>query len=240
MKIEINPISKHGQRFRLFAGVLNESYTQEMLDPKWLADLQTDAAEVWERDHKETVRTSINEALVKYVGKPLDSLLNYLEFNHSQYCVPSNISSGLATLPLEYIYKNGQNTGANTTGKLPSGEPLSGKKAYKMILPYFTTNEMQPDDVYSLGNEMLGQLYPRAVEIAKKITGNQNETQAVDEFKKRLEDQSMFFNDEKIPENESNKDAFAKCISMEKAKIHCPKRYKAMLTWFDYVNSKYT
>lgn len=49
----------------------------------------------------------------------------------------------------------------------------------------------------------------------------------------------MFFNDEKIPENESNKDAFAKCTSMEQAKIYCPKRYKAMLTWFEYVNSKY-
>lgn len=219
-------------------GVLNESYTQEMLDPKWLAELQKDAAEAWERDHKVTVRTSINEALVEYVGKPLDSLLNYLEFNHSQYCVPSNISSGLAALPLEYIYKNGKNTGVKTTGKLPSGEPLSGKKAYEMILPYFTTNEeMKPDEVYSLGEKMLDQLYPRAVEIAKKITGYQNESQAIDEFKKRLEDQSMFFNDEKIPENESNKDAFAKCTSMETAKIYCPKRYKAMLTWFEYVNT---
>ena len=210
-----------------------------MLDPKWLARLQKDAAKAWERDHKVTVRTSINEALVEYVGKPLDSLLNYLEFNHSQYCVPSNISSGLATLPLLYIYKNGGIIG-NATRHLPTGEPLSGKKAYEMILPYFTTNQMTPDQVYDLGYKMLRQLYPRAVEIAKKITGNQNETPAVDEFKKRLEDQSMFFNDEKIPENESNKEAFAKCISMETAKIHCPKRYKAMLTWFDYVNSKYT
>lgn len=212
-----------------------------MLDPKWLAELQKDAAEAWQRDHQVTVRTSINEALVEYVGKPLDSLLNYLEFNHSQYCVPSNISSGLATLPLEYIYENGTNTGVKTTGKLPSGEPLSGKKAYEMILPYFTTNEkMKPNEVYSLGEKMLRQLYPRAVEIAKKITGKQNESLAVDEFKRRLEDQSMFFNDEKIPENESNKVAFAKCTSMETAKIYCPKRYKAMLTWFEYVNSKYT
>lgn len=211
-----------------------------MLDPKWLEELQKDASEAWEKGHKESVRTSINEALVEYVGKPLDSLLNYLEFNHSQYCVPSNISSGLATLPLSYIYKNGNNTGIRTTGKLPSGEPLSGKEAYTMILPYFTTNQMSPGDVYSLGEKMLGQLYPRAVEIAKKVTGKQDEGQAVDDFKRLLEDQSMFFNDEKIPENESNKDAFAKCTSMEQAKIYCPNRYKAMLTWFEYVNSKYT
>ncbi|KAL9986409.1 hypothetical protein ACROYT_G000554 [Oculina patagonica] len=218
-------------------GVLNESYTQEMLDPKWLADLQKDAAEAWQKEHKESVRISINDALVEYVGKPLDSLLKYLEFNHSQYCVPSNISSGLATLPLKYIYKNGNNTGVKTTGKLPSGEPLNGTKAYEMILPYFTTNQMTPDQVYDLGEKMLNQLYPRAVEIAKKITGKQDENQAVELFKKRLEEQSMFFNDEKIPENESNKDAFAKCTSMEQAKIYCPKRYKAMLTWFEYVKS---
>lgn len=87
---------------------------------------------------------------------------------------------------------------------------------------------------------MLNQLYPRAVEIAKKITGERDEGKAVEDFKKRLEDQSMFFNDEKIPENESNKDAFSKCTSMETAKIYCPKRYKAMLTWFDYVNSKFS
>ena len=211
-----------------------------MQDPKWLADLEKSASEAWEKEHKKSVRASINDALVEYLGKPLDSLLNYLEFNHSQYCVPSNTSSGLATLPLPFIYKNGINTGIKTIGKLPSGEPLSGKRAYEMILPYFTTNQMTPDEVYDLGEKMLNQLYPRAVEIAKKITGERDEGKAVEDFKKRLEDQSMFFNDEKIPENESNKDAFSKCTSMETAKIYCPKRYKAMLTWFDYVNSKFS
>ena len=89
----------------LLTGVLNESYTQDMLNPKWLADLPEDVSNAWEKEHKESVKTYIHEALVEYVGKPLDSLLKYLEFEHSQYCVPSNISSGLATLPLSYIYK---------------------------------------------------------------------------------------------------------------------------------------
>lgn len=86
---------------------------------------------------------------------------------------------------------------------------------------------------------MLCQFYLRVVEIVKKIIGNQNEIQVVDEFKKCLEDQSMFFNDEKILENESNKDVFVKCISMEMVKIYCFKWYKVMLMWFDFVNSKY-
>ena len=211
----------------------------EMRDPQWLSELNEDTAQAWQTRKGETVRDSVNKALVEYVGKPLDSLLRFLEFNHSQYCVPSNVSSGLATLPLWYIYKNGTNTWINTTRVLPSGEPLDGKKAYAMILPYFTTNDMHPNEVYDLGATMLRKLYPRAVESAKKITGNDSEEGAVEEFKKRLEGQNMFFNDEKIPENESNKDAFAKCTSMETAKVYCPKRYRGMLTWFDYVNSKY-
>lgn len=226
--------------FLHFAGVLNETFTQEMLDSRWLAKLEKSASVEWVKKHSVTVRASINESLVAYVGRPLDSLLTYLEFNHSQFCVPSNVSSGLATLPVSHIYKNGRNTGNKTIGKLPTGEPLSGKKAYEMILPYFTTNHMTPDQIYSLGEKMLSQLYPRAVEIAKKITGKNNEQQAMEEFKKRLKSQSMYFNDEKFPENESGKDAFSRCTSMEEAKIHCPKRHQAMLTWFDYVYCEYT
>ncbi|KAJ7394048.1 hypothetical protein OS493_003721 [Desmophyllum pertusum] len=89
-------------------GILNETFTQQMLDPRWLEKLEKSSSEAWEKEHKATVRASINEALVEYVGKPLDSLLNYLEFNHSQYCVPSNVSSGLATLPLSHVYKTGK------------------------------------------------------------------------------------------------------------------------------------
>ena len=210
-----------------------------MLDSRWLTKLEKSASKEWEKKHNVTVRASINEALVAYLGMPLNSLLNYLEFNHSQFCVPSNVSSGLATLPVSHVYKNGRKTGTKTTGKLPTGEHLNGKKAYEMMLPYFTTNHMTPDQIYSLGEKMLSQLYPRAVEIAKKITGKKDEQQAMEELKKRLYNQSMYFNDEKFPENESGKDAFSKCTSMEEAKIYCPKRHQAMLTWFDYVNCKY-
>lgn len=223
----------------MFEGVLRESFTQQIVDPKWLAKLDKRAFDTWEKKHKVSVNTSINEALVAYLGKPLDTLLTYLAFNHSQYCAPSILSSGLASLPLSYIYKYGKNTKIRTTGKLPTGESLNGKRAYEMMLPYFTTIEMTPDEVYSLGERMLGQLYPKAVEIAKKITNKTCEDQAIEELKKHLEDRSMYFNDEKIPQNESNKDAFDKCTSMATAKIYCPKRYQAMKAWFEYVNCKY-
>ena len=44
--------------------------------------------------------------------------------------------------------------------KLPTGEPLDGKKAYEKIMPYFTTVDLTPDEVHNLGFEMLNKLYP--------------------------------------------------------------------------------
>ena len=42
-----------------------------------------------------------------------------------------------------------------------SGHQLNGSEAYAMILPYFTTNEMTPVDVHTLGKEQLEMLYPQ-------------------------------------------------------------------------------
>ena len=45
---------------------------------------------------------------------------------------------------------------------LPTGEMLDGKMAYaKWIMPYFTTNEMKPDQVFDLGQKQLDELYPQ-------------------------------------------------------------------------------
>lgn len=72
---------------------------------------------------------------------------------------------------------------------------------------------------------MLSQFYLRVVEIVKNIIGKKNEQQVIEEFKECLKCQSMYFNDEKFLENESGKDVFFKCISMEKVKIYCLKCY---------------
>ena len=86
----------------------------------------------------------------------------YLELEHSLHCVPSNVSSGLASLPLDFVWFNGtKNTSWPTSKMLPnSTEELSGKRAYSMILPYFTTNEMTPLEVHQLGKDQLKALYP--------------------------------------------------------------------------------
>ncbi|KXJ22647.1 uncharacterized protein LOC110252025 [Exaiptasia diaphana] len=131
-------------------GILKEGAVQDLLSPNFLKHIMSKSEDLkkWEQKHEKSVNESVREFLVDYVGKPLDNLFKYLENDFSQYCVPSNISSGLANLPLSYIYKNGKNTGTKTTKKLPSGEDLDGKKSYDMIMPYFTTNNMTADEVW--------------------------------------------------------------------------------------------
>ena len=86
----------------------------------------------------------------------------YLEYEHYRYCVPSNVSSGLATLPLNHVWFDGkENTSWPTNKRLPNTDKdLDGNQTYSWILPYFTTNEMTPDDVNKLGHEQLKMLYP--------------------------------------------------------------------------------
>ena len=88
--------------------------------------------------------------------------LRYLDHEHYRHCVPSNFSSGLATLPLDHVWVDGkENTSWPTNKRLPTGEMLDGKRAYAMIMPYFTTNEMEPDKVNELGRKQLNKLYPQ-------------------------------------------------------------------------------
>ena len=89
-------------------------------------------------------------------------MFRYLRRDHIQHCVLSNVSSGLATLPLSFVYVNNTAIKSRPTNKsLPTGELLNGKKSYQQIVSYFTTNTMSPDDIHDLGFKMLKELYPQ-------------------------------------------------------------------------------
>ena len=88
-------------------------------------------------------------------------LYRYLETEHIRHCVPSNVSSGLATLPLKYVWLDGkENKSWPTKPVLPTGERLNGSQAYSKIMSYFTTNTMTPMEVHKLGQQQLAVLYP--------------------------------------------------------------------------------
>ena len=92
----------------------------------------------------------------------------FLEDEYSDYCVPSSVSSGLGSLPLEYVwYKGKENKSWPTDPTLPTGENLNGPYSYSLIMPYFTTNDMTPGEVHNLGKTQLKKLYPM---VSQKLT----------------------------------------------------------------------
>ena len=101
---------------------------------------------------------------------------SFLETENMRHCVPSSVSSGLAKLPLDYVYENGTRTNERTSKKLPLGEPLDGRKAYESIMPYFTTITKTPDEVHQLGKDMLNKLYPEVCfNLTQSYVNAQNE-----------------------------------------------------------------
>ena len=91
----------------------------------------------------------------------LSLLCRFLEEEYIDYCVPSNVSSGLGGLPLSSVwYKGKENKSWPTDPTLPNGDKLDGPYSYSLIMPYFTTNKMTPSQVHNLGKKQLGKLYP--------------------------------------------------------------------------------
>ena len=96
------------------------------------------------------------------IGRPMVDLLRYLEYEHVRHCLPLDVSSGLANLPVEYIYQDGKKTNERTTRRLPlTNKVLDGKNAYKNMLPYFTTSDKTPEEVNKIGEDRLKVLYPQ-------------------------------------------------------------------------------
>jgi len=87
------------------------------------------------------------------------------------------------------------------------------------------------ESVHQLGWSLLELLYPQALTIAKSITGLDNETKAVESFRKLIHSPSMYFNEEPFPRNESDEKAHKKC-SNEKGKILAP-----TATWYGAINA---
>lgn len=85
-----------------------------------------------------------------------------MEKVHLRHCLPQDVASGLAELPVKFIYLDGKATGNLTTQRLPiTNEPLDGKISYKNILPYFTTSDITPERVNEIGHSRLHALYPQ-------------------------------------------------------------------------------
>jgi len=185
------------------------------------------------------------------VGEELLKYLDFYEQNYTRFCPPVDIVTGLAQLPIDYVYVDGvvDTTGfcswctygddnkALTTKVLPGTDiALNGTIAYLESLKYFLTGV---DDVHmlkKLGEERLEHYYSIALEIAKNYTGEDDEDTAVAKFKETLWAQSSFFNDEPFPPEEWSNvtENVERCSDLESAKENCPKRYEAVMDWFKF------
>ncbi|KAL9986420.1 hypothetical protein ACROYT_G000567 [Oculina patagonica] len=163
----INSIKRQYLNVSLYnsTGVLKAWFVKPFLDPGYYSNIRKETDDEWKAKHGgKNVSETVKEYLVTYLGEPLDQLLRYVEDEHIHHCVPSNVSSGLATLPLKYVWFNGtENTSWPTDQSLPTGERLNGSWAYSQIMSYFTTNAMTPMEVHELGKKQLSILYPMSI-----------------------------------------------------------------------------
>jgi hypothetical protein len=74
----------------------------------------------------------------------------------------------------------------------------------------------------------------KIINITKKYTGKSDETEAITEFKQILNSSRMWHNNGSFPSNESDENAFKKCVSPETAEKYCPVRWAAMQRWASY------
>jgi len=215
-------------------GVLKEWYVQPLLDPDYYSNITKETDDKWKKTHGgKNVSETIKGYLVTYLGEPITQMLRYVETEHIRHCVPSNVSSGLASLPLKYVWLDGkENTSWPTNQTLPTGEALNGPQAYSKIMSYFTTNEMTPLEVHDLGKKQLNILYPMVVAVAKEVTGESDNDTAVTKFREKLNSSDSYFNAAPIPKNESDKEAHRKCSDIDGAKKYCPTRWAAIQLWF--------
>lgn len=214
-------------------GIWKEWFVEPMLHPDYYSNISKEANEEWKREQGMNVNESVKNYLLEYLGKPLHQLIRYLEEEHVHYCVPSNVSSGLGRLPLKYVWFDGEELKDRPTDPtLADGHRLDGHDAYSLIMSYFTTNNMKPNEVHNLGKRQLAKLYPKVIEIAKEVTGIKKPTEAIRVFRRKLNSTKSFFNDAPIPKNESGKEAHKKCSNLKGAEKYCPKRWAAMQSWF--------
>ena len=73
------------------------------------------------------------------------------------------------------------------------------------------------------------------MELVREYTGKNDDIAARDLFRTEIESSGNYFNDKSFPSNESENNAFIKCIDEASAKAYCPKRWKAMQTWINNV-----
>ena len=86
-------------------------------------------------------------------------LFRHLETEYIRHCIPSNVASGLSSLPLPYMYVDEiAKSDQPTTQELPSRDRLSGAQTYLKLISVFTTLVVSPEKLKHISQEKLDEL----------------------------------------------------------------------------------
>ena len=153
------------------AGILAEWFAKSYLKTDYFAKLASGVDDKWTKDHNgENANASIVKALEEGIGQPLLDLINYLDNEHKSHCLPNDLASGLANLPVDFVYINGTPDKNQPTNKtLPTGERLKGTESYKLILSYFTTTDISPEEIFVEGKKQLKFFYDQVIIFCQKL-----------------------------------------------------------------------
>ena len=69
------------------------------------------------------------------------------------------MSSGLVSLPVDFVYYDGNVTTERTTKILPTGHKLNGKESYNRIVSHFTTTTNSAEEINTKGKEQMDIFY---------------------------------------------------------------------------------
>ena len=86
-------------------------------------------------------------------------LFRHLETEYIRHCIPSNVASGLSSLPLPYMYVDEiAKSDQPTTQELPSRDRLSCAQTYLKLISVFTTLVVSPEKLKHISQEKLDEL----------------------------------------------------------------------------------
>lgn len=209
-----------------FAKLLNDTKYYSKVDKAVFAEYKNKAGKGFTE--------KLNEVILIDFGEPLKTLIDYLKKEHYKYCPPSNASSGLGGLPLDYQFKNGKRqTSLKTSKKLPSGESIDVDSGYKKFMRYYTTSNITASEAMHLGYKLVAKYYEQVLNLGKELTNEVEEKEMIKKFKKIIKSNKQFYNAKPFPKNESDDDAHDRCDNDEDAAKFCPHRWAVLQKWFE-------
>lgn len=145
------------------SGITKSWFTSNLRSSQFYQSISAKTDKLWKRKYKKKIIQSLFGALIHGVSKPISKYHDFLVNEYSRYCPPDHVTSGLASLPLNYQYIDGDpDFSKPTTGRLPlNNSILYGKTLYKTLLPQFATFDADADEIYKEGLKQLNIFYPK-------------------------------------------------------------------------------